>query len=274
MPSTSFRSVFIAVFLGTALVIVAFMINRARPPHETAQPGAQFVLATGKCSECHRQQTSAIVHEYEMSKHSAKGINCLDCHQPMAGQEKLEHRGFAIAKSLTAANCQQCHRTQYEQFLRSRHAAPAWAAVSGPKDFTPEQIAFAETYHKGAVSRPANPLVGQEGPAAVNKGCYQCHSVGKPNADLTIGTCTACHARHVASVELARNPRTCGQCHMGPDHSQIEIYEESKHGILFASQRRPFQYGRPRRQDHHYGPARPHLRHLPHGRSGRYRADP
>ena len=24
---------------------------------------------------------------------------------------------------------------------------------------------------------------------------------------------------------------------MGPDHSQIEIYEESKHGVLFAAQR-------------------------------------
>jgi hypothetical protein len=72
--------------------------------------------------------------------------------------------------------------------------------------------------------------------AAVNKGCYQCHNVGKPNSDGTIGSCTACHARHAASVEVSRNPRTCGQCHMGPDHSQIEIYEESKHGVLFAAQ--------------------------------------
>jgi len=37
-------------------------------------------------------------------------------------------------------------------------------------------------------------------------------------------------------VAIARLPRTCGQCHMGPDHSQIEIYEESRHGILFAAQ--------------------------------------
>ena len=32
-------------------------------------------------------------------------------------------------------------------------------------------------------------------------------------------------------------PETCGQCHMGPDHSQIEIYHESKHGVLFNSQK-------------------------------------
>src|SRR5678816_2898071 len=27
------------------------------------------------------------------------------------------------------------------------------------------------------------------------------------------------------------------RCHMGPDHSQVEIYTESKHGALFAAQR-------------------------------------
>lgn len=55
--------------------------------------------------------------------------------------------------------------------------------------------------------------------------------------DGSIGTCTACHARHSTSVALARQPETCGQCHMGPDHSQLEIYNESKHGVLFALQR-------------------------------------
>ena len=64
----------------------------------------------------------------------------------------------------------------------------------------------------------------------------KCHSVGKPNADGSIGTCTACHTRHTSSIEVARLPTTCGQCHMGPDHSQLEIYEESKHGVLFHAQ--------------------------------------
>lgn len=245
MPFRSFLAVFVAVLIGTALIVAAFMINRARPAVETAQPGPQFVLATGKCAECHRRETPAIVHEFEMSQHSAKGINCLDCHQAMPGQETLEHRGFVIAKTLTAQNCQQCHRTEYDQYLRSRHAAPAWAAVAGPRDFTPQEIAFAEQFHKGAVNRPAHPLTAIEGPAAVAKGCYMCHNVGKPNADGSIGTCTACHARHAASVELARMPSTCGQCHMGPDHSQIEIYTESKHGVLFAAQRQTMNLSAP-----------------------------
>ncbi len=236
----SFRGVFITIFLGTAMIVAAFMLNARRPASVTAQPTAAFVRATGKCAECHRQETSAVVHEFEMSRHSAAGVNCLDCHQVTKGQKALDHRGFTIAKTLTAANCQTCHPTEYQQFSRSRHAAPAWAAVSGKEDFTAEQIAFSETFHKGAVDRPANPLVAREGVAAVNKGCLKCHEVGKPNEDGSIGSCTACHARHASSVELARTPETCGACHMGPDHSQIEIYHESKHGVLFNAQKAHF----------------------------------
>jgi hydroxylamine dehydrogenase len=196
-----------------------------------------LVRATGKCAECHRRETSAVVHEYELSRHSSAGVNCLDCHQVVGGQKELPHRGFTIAAKVTAANCRQCHQTEYEQYLRSRHAAPAWAAVAGKGDFTAEQVAFSEKYHKGAVDRPAHPLIQVEGPVAANKGCQKCHDVGQPNADGSIGSCTACHARHAASVELARTPETCGQCHMGPDHSQIEIYHESKHGVLFNAQK-------------------------------------
>jgi hypothetical protein len=233
----SFRGVFIAIFLGTSLVVAAFVLQVRRPGVELAQPSAAFVRASGKCAECHRQETSAIVHEYEMSRHNARGVTCLDCHQSVEGQDKMDHRGFVLTPGVTAANCSQCHRTQYDQYMRSRHSGPAWAAVVGKKDFSPGQVAFFEEYHKGAVDRPEHALVAKEGMDAVRGGCMQCHSVGKPNKDGSFGTCTACHARHAASVELARLPETCGQCHMVPDHSQMEIYHESKHGVLFNAQR-------------------------------------
>jgi hypothetical protein len=233
----SFRGVFITVFLGTALIVAAFMINARRPRSDVAQPTAALVRATGKCAECHRRETSAVVHEFEMSRHNTSGINCLECHRVVDGQQSLDHRGFIITKNVTAANCKECHRTEYQQFLRSRHAAPAWASVAGSGEFTREQAAFSEQFHKGAVDRKPMAITATEGPIAVNKGCQKCHDVGKPNKDGSIGTCTSCHARHAASVELARTPETCGQCHMGPDHSQIEIYHESKHGVLFNAQK-------------------------------------
>jgi formate-dependent nitrite reductase cytochrome c552 subunit len=232
----SFRSVFIAISIAFALVLAAFLINRARPRVETEQPKAEFVRASGKCAECHARTQYSIVHEYEMSKHAQRGVNCLDCHQPASKQKGKEHNGFTIVSSLTAGNCRRCHEDIYQQFLRSRHAAVAWAAVRGDKAFTPEQVNFAETYQPGGVKRPPHPFTTLEGPSAMTSGCEQCHSIGKPNDDGTIGNCTACHTRHISSVAIARQPRTCGQCHLGPDHSQIEIYEESRHGVMFAAQ--------------------------------------
>jgi len=239
----SFQSIFIAVFIGAALIVAAFLLNARRPAMETAQPTPAFVRATGKCATCHRQETAAIVAAFEQSRHAARGVNCLDCHSPRENQDEFAHRGFVLAREVTALNCEQCHATEYRQFLRSRHAAPAFAAVRGRAAFTDEQIAEAETYHPGAVDRAPNALAQLEGEPAIVSGCVGCHSVGQPNADGSIGRCTACHSRHLASIELAREPQTCGQCHMGPDHSQIEIYNESKHGALYNAQRQSFNLG-------------------------------
>lgn len=233
----NFRAVFIAITIATALILSAYLVNSRRPRLVVEQPSAAFVRASGKCAECHLNTQYSVVHEFEMSAHAKKGINCLDCHQVAQGQKGTNHNGFVINEHVTPANCRTCHEAIYQQFLHSRHAAASWAAVSGDKDFTAEQIAFGEQYQPGAVKRPANVLTTLEGTAATKSGCASCHSVGRPNEDGTIGNCTACHTRHTSSVEFARLPSTCGQCHLGPDHSQLEIYTESKHGLMFTAQR-------------------------------------
>ena len=233
----SFRSVFIAVVVGFALIVAAFLINRRRPSIETQQPNAAAVRATGKCAECHIRQQYSVVHEYEMSRHNEKSVSCLDCHKPAMNQQGKDHNGFVITAQMTAGNCRACHEGVYQEFQHSRHAAVSWAAVYGAEGLSAEQVAFAEKYQPGYANRPPHPFVKLEGMSAMVSGCAQCHSVGKPNADGTIGTCTVCHTRHTSSIEIARLPTTCAQCHMGPDHSQIEIYEESRHGVLFEAQR-------------------------------------
>ena len=85
-------------------------------------------------------------------------------------------------------------------------------------------------------------------------GCYHCHGtvlkmkgdqldpdtwpnvgVGRINLDGSKGSCSSCHTRHRFSVMEARKPEACGQCHLGPDHPQIEIYMESKHGDIYTA---------------------------------------
>src|SRR4030065_126843 len=59
--------------------------------------------------------------------------------------------------------------------------------------------------------------------------------VPAPPANGSKGPCAACHQRHEFSLAQARRPETCGKCHLGPDHPQKEIYDQSKHGINFYS---------------------------------------
>ena len=105
---------------------------------------------------------------------------------PQDNQEIVDHRGFTIAKELTSQNCAGCHTTEYRQFLRSRHAAPAWAAVTGAADFSEEQIAAAEAIHAGSIRRSANALAIAQGAGVLNRGCMACHEIGQPNADRPI----------------------------------------------------------------------------------------
>lgn len=230
----TFKNIFFAIFLGSAMIVAAFVVNNKRPEGEVTLRSAAEVRATGKCAECHRRETSAVVHQFETSRHAAINVSCFSCHAPQEGQQTKTHSGFTLTAKVTAKNCAQCHATEYDQFLKSRHAAPAWAAVTGAEGFSDEQIAFAEKYHPGTIERAPNALAIAEGDGVLTNGCQGCHSVGKPNEDGSIGSCTSCHARHSTSVELARQPETCGQCHMGPDHSQLEIFEASKHGALYS----------------------------------------
>jgi hydroxylamine dehydrogenase len=47
----SFRLVFLAVVIAFALILAAFLVNRARPKVETEQPSQELVRATGKWDE-------------------------------------------------------------------------------------------------------------------------------------------------------------------------------------------------------------------------------
>ena len=87
----SFRHVFVAVAIAFSLVLAAFLINRSRRKIEKSR-WAEIWCDTGKCAECHSRTQYSVVHEYEMSKHAQKGVNCLDCHQAAPGQEKRSSR--------------------------------------------------------------------------------------------------------------------------------------------------------------------------------------
>ena len=54
--------------------------------------------------------------------------------------------------------------------------------------------------------------------------------------DGSTGSCNACHSRHKFSIAEARHPHACASCHLGPDHPNIEIFNNSKHGHIFNTE--------------------------------------
>lgn len=206
-----------------------------------------------QCAACHRKQSPALVMEWERSRHGEAGVGCLECHQAKKEDpDAWQHEGAVISALVTPKDCAQCHVEEYEQFSRSHHAQ-AGEIIASLDNVLAEK----------AAGKPGNIA------DAVN-GCWQCHGsiikfkrdekgniirrgeaqkpvidpdtwpnsgMGRLNPDGSKGSCHACHSRHAFEAKLSRSPENCGKCHMGPDHPQIEIYNESKHGIAFYANR-------------------------------------
>jgi hydroxylamine dehydrogenase len=115
---------------------------------------------------------------------------------------------------------------------------PAYVAVAGSKGLSSTLLAMYQAIPEGsfAPDKPRNAVAVLEGEAVMPFTCENCHSIGLPAADGSVGRCQKCHLRHEFSLAQARKPETCNNCHIGPDHPQWEIYQESPHGILYTTQ--------------------------------------
>lgn len=193
--------------------------------------------ADSACVTCHNQSTPTIVSQWRDSRHSKMGIDCSACHVAKEGDPgaKKHFDGSFVIPAVSPKTCGKCHSQQEKEFTASHHA--------GAAKFI------------GSLDNVLGEII--EGGPAAGQGCKQCHGstlkldkngdldsetwpnsgVGRINLDGSNGACSSCHARHTFSIAQAREPDTCGKCHMGPDHPQIEIYKESKHGILYQANR-------------------------------------
>ena len=188
----------------------------------------------GKCMTCHKEKSPGLYRQWYNSAHAMHGITCYDCHQ--AGQDDPDgymHYDARIATLVTPKDCSQCHEKEFKEVAGSHHAKAGQILKS--------QDAYL-----------AHVTAGQ--PAAI-QGCENCHGtnmvidptsenklskltwpnsgIGRINPDGSQGACNACHTRHSFSKSQARQPESCGKCHLGPDHPQKEIYIESKHGNTY-----------------------------------------
>ena len=197
------------------------------------------------CVECHKKETPSAYEQWGNSQHFRGNVGCFECHSAQKSEtDAFEHYGEYISVIVSPKDCAKCHEHEVTEFNSSHHAKGG--RILGSLD---NVLAEVVEGNNGLVT-PGFPH--GVSAAAVN-GCWQCHGseikvleggkldpatwpntgIGRINPDGSEGACTACHSRHDFSAAQARTPDTCGKCHMGPDHPQLEIFNESKHGIAY-----------------------------------------
>jgi len=200
-----------------------------------------------KCIDCHKKESPSIYEQWGNSKHFRANVGCYECHKAETNDpDAMLHEGQLIATIVSPRDCNRCHEKETGEFITSHHAKAA--RILGSLDNTLAEVVEGNQ----AFKTPGFPKGNSA--AAVN-GCWQCHGsevkvlkngkldpatwpntgIGRINPDGSEGSCSACHSRHMFSAAQARYPDTCGKCHLGPDHPQLEIYNESKHGISFRA---------------------------------------
>ena len=207
--------VILAVVLGAVLVGVRPQIVAEQQLN--AAPQVMSSAEAEECITCHEEvdNTPNLVADWRRSKHAELGLDCLVCHSVEEGDWDYflcPESETPVASHPTPKDCAVCHKQAVEEFARSKHGATS-------------MIFFTKSFDRNVL----------EPTIATKHGCQQCHEIGHMWPDQSVGECDACHAKHSFDVGIARNPYTCGECHIGPDHPHIEIWLESKHGNVFTS---------------------------------------
>ncbi len=189
---------------------------------------AKISKETQACLDCH-ESMPGVVKQWEKSEHWQAGVGCYECHEAKKGDvDAMDHYGYTVSIIVSPRDCGRCHPDESAEQEASHHSKA------------------------GDILNTKDGVLGQTvgGEPAVVLGCRSCHGsvvkviengkldpttwpnggIGRNNPDGSKGSCSACHQRHRFNIEQARRPEACGKCHLGPDHPQMEVFEESKHG--------------------------------------------
>lgn len=186
------------------------------------------------CISCHQEENPGMYLQWKNSAHGENDIGCLDCHEADAGDvDGFEHNGATVATLVTPKDCGKCHEQQAQETTDSYHAHAGEILESNDAYLAhaagglPIVITGCESCHGGKVK------IDESSPNKLSPESWPNSGIGRINPDGSKGACNACHSRHSFSKYQARQPENCGKCHLGPDHPQKEIFEESKHGIAY-----------------------------------------
>jgi len=225
---------------------------------ESSRHSKTTPVVAQKKSELERRISSQTIPQYFQSV----VVGCYECHSQNSDKhaDNFEHFDYNINVVVSPNDCRTCHQQEVEEYSKSKKAHALDNLRKNPVyDLLVNEI-----------TRVKNVSETQVFPSFLsdhNKGqtCYACHGteikvegfvtvetdfddievpkltnwpnqgVGRINPDGSRGACTSCHPRHSFSIEIARKPYTCSQCHLEPDVPAYNVFKESKHGNIVFS---------------------------------------
>ena len=190
-------------------------------------------------------------------------VGCAECHtlRPEAHKDTFDHNGYDTHVVVSPKDCATCHGVEASQYDKNlmAHAHENLVGNDVYKLLVQAVNGTPVWENKRMASKPPNAATDEES-------CLYCHGTrlqvtgtqdretdqgtmtfpvisgwpnqgtGRINLDGSLGSCSACHTRHEFSIEMARKPYTCKECHVGPDVPAFKVYDASKHGNIFSSQ--------------------------------------
>ncbi len=239
--------------LGKLLITVIITIGLSSSLYGTTKASSKVRHesvkdANDKCVTCHLKENRSLVDHYENSSHADADVGCFTCHS--AAKDDIlgyEHEGAFIKTIQTPNDCKFCHTREVQETSLSHHATAGEIMASLDNMLADVIASFPDTKAdavngcwqchgsilKLALDKNGDKIFNEAGAPKMDFMTWPNSGIGRINMDGSKGSCNACHTRHDFSASRSRQPENCGKCHLGPDHPQKEVYEESKHGIAY-----------------------------------------
>ncbi len=176
------------------------------------------------CLSCHEKETPAAVAQWRGSAHAGT-VGCAGCHGS-------DHEAIIAGNARVDIKvCGRCHEKAFHEHVASRHGMglhSGWGCTRAMAKRDPRECRFCHeegsTVPKSKVHCARFLMQSSE---MGEIGCNRCHQVES--------SCASCHTNHLTDLAPVRRPEACATCHMGPDHPQWEMWQTSRHGVLYTT---------------------------------------
>ncbi|MFO8083350.1 MAG: multiheme c-type cytochrome [Desulfobacterales bacterium] len=196
-------------------------------------------------------------------------VGCAECHtgRTKTHADTFDHNDYDVHTVVSPNDCAVCHSQEAEQYSKN--------IMSYAFTNLDNNLLYQDLQHSilgKPIMKDGALILEQASAETREEACYYCHGtkiqvkgsetrdtvmgemefpvlagwpnqgVGRVNPDDSRGSCAACHTRHAFSIEMARKPYTCKECHVGPDVPAFKVYSSSKHGNIFSSLEKNYNF--------------------------------